>query len=156
MAKTVCGGCGPNFLKLKEKRKEAAQIKKLALNSKKLAAAKAKKASAKKTVAKKKTIKKTSPAKSPAKKVTKKAAVTKKLVKPDAPIFEVRQMFEKESSKVQLSDEAADVLNNLLMEHFTNIASKAVQIIKKAAKADVSINDVRKIVNKVMKDGAKK
>ena len=43
-----------------------------------------------------------------------------------APIFEVRKMFEKEYPQVSLSKEAAEVLNDMLIEHFTQIASKAV------------------------------
>ena len=60
-------------------------------------------------------------------------------------------MFEKENPKIQLSNEAAEKLNELLMDYFTIIASKAAQIIKRASKDDVSNNDVRKIVGKVMK-----
>ena len=41
-------------------------------------------------------------------------------------------MFEEYNPNIKISDEAAEHLNDKLMEHFTMIASKAVQIVKKA------------------------
>ena len=70
----------------------------------------------------------------------------------EAPIFEVRKMFEKQNPKIQLSNEAAAVLNDALVQHFTSIASKAVQIIKKAAKDNISATEVREIIAKVTKN----
>ena len=88
--------------------------------------------------------------KSPTKKASKKTLDIGKMQK--APIFEVRKIFEKEYPQVQLSKEAAEVLNDLLIETFTSIASKAVQICKKADDADMSVTDVRKIIRGVMKE----
>ena len=57
---------------------------------------------------------------------------------------------------MQLSNEAADVLNDVLMEHFSLISSRVVQIIKlrdscKDGKV-VTPADVKKIVKKISKD----
>ena len=63
-------------------------------------------------------------------------------------------MFEKENLK--LTDEAAELLNALLVHQFTTIASCAVKIVKQAKTDNIDCDQVKKIVQKVMNDFKKK
>lgn len=67
----------------------------------------------------------------------------------DDPVFDIRKVFEKNHPRIKLSDEAADVLNDVLMEHFALITSKAVKEIKKDKNAVFTHADVKRIVAQV-------
>ena len=51
---------------------------------------------------------------------------------------------------MKLSNQAADVLNDMLVEYFTLIASQAVTIIKRAEQEEMSSDEVRKVIRQVM------
>ena len=121
--------------------------------AKKTAAKAAKKSISKKTA--KKTVAKKSAAKKPAAKKAAKKVVKKTPVKKAAASkqishgIQVRNVVSEMDPKISLTDDAVELLNALLNEKFTQIASSAVKIVHKGKQNNLDCAGVKKAVNQV-------
>ena len=76
----------------------------------------------------------------------KKAAASKKQVSHG---IQVRNVVSEIDPSIKLTDDAVELLNALLNEKFTQIASSAVKIVHKGKQNNLDCNGVKKAVNKV-------
>ena len=94
-------------------------------------------------------------AKKPAKVTAKKpAAKPAKAARKESHI-QVRGMMKKIDPKVKLSDDAAELLEDYLVQLFSTIAEGATKIVQKAQSEKLSPADVKKAVRKVFSQNQK-
>jgi histone H3/H4 len=65
--------------------------------------------------------------------------------------LKVREVVHGVNPKINLTEDAVELLNAILMEKFTQIAETAAQIVNKAKQENLDCEDVKKAVNKVFK-----
>ena len=67
-------------------------------------------------------------------------------------MLEIKSVVKSVDPKIQLTEDAEELLNALLIEKFQQIATKAAEIVKRAKKENLGSDDVKKAVNTVFKE----